>query len=147
MLFSNLRSYAIKCCHYATEDELIFYLFAFLFTYSFTDKNIFNMFRFIKTKFSTVKCVKCVNSLIAVNMLLIEMKQKKCHSQPNFSSYSMSDVLHVAAAHCHYQVVVFVKVMRKWCETPKRDVWIQFRKLSDEASSKNSCGITRNYIL
>jgi hypothetical protein len=44
---SNLRPYVIKCCHYTPEGALIFYLFAFLFTYLFIDKNIFNIFRFI----------------------------------------------------------------------------------------------------
>jgi hypothetical protein len=46
-------------------------------------------------------------------MLVIKKEAKKCQSQLNFSSYLMSDVLHVAAVDGHYQVVVFVKVLRK----------------------------------
>jgi hypothetical protein len=54
-----------------------------------------------------------MNSLIAVNMLLIERKQKQCQPQPNFSRHLISDELHVAAAHGHYQVVVFVTNIEK----------------------------------
>jgi len=35
VLLSNLRRYAIKCCHYTPEDALIFYIFAYIYIYLF----------------------------------------------------------------------------------------------------------------
>jgi len=60
-------------------------------------------------------------------MLVIKNEANNCQSQLKFSSYLVPDILHLATAHGHYQVVVFAQILRKWYITPPRDVWTQFR--------------------